>query len=123
MMSYSLDLRSRVINFVENGGGISRASKLFQVSRSSIYRWFARTNLHPTSVLRRHRKLNWSDLEKDVQQNPDARLIDRALKFGVRPSAISYALAQLKITRKKNSYVIRKEIDRKESIIIVSCEN
>jgi putative transposase len=36
-----------------------------------------------------------------VKENPDARLIDRAKKFGVRPSAISYALKEMKITRKK----------------------
>ena len=47
-------------------------------------------------------------------ENPESRLIDRAKKFEVRPSAISYALKQMKITRKKNSFVIEKEIDKKE---------
>ena len=100
-MPYSLDLRTRVITFVENGGGITKASQLFQISRTSIYRWFNRTHLQPTKVLRRKRKIDLCALEKDVAQNPDLRLIDRAQKFNVTPSAISYALKKLKIIRKK----------------------
>ena len=100
-MPYSLDLRTRVIAFVENGGGITRASKLFKVSRTSIYRWLNRTNLPATKVLHRQRKLDWIALDKDVTENPDLRLIDRAQKFGVTPSAIFYALKKIKINRKK----------------------
>lgn len=54
-----------------------------------------------TKVKRRKRKLDWQALEKDVKENPDARLIDRAKKFGVRPSAISYALKEMKMKEKK----------------------
>jgi transposase len=67
-----------------------------------------------TKVKRRKRKLDWKALENDVKENPDARLIDRAKKFGVRPSAISYALKEMKITRKKNNFVIRRETEKKE---------
>ena len=128
-MPYSLDLRTRVVAFVENGGGITRASKLFQVSRTSIYRWFNRTHLQATKVQHRQRKLDWFALEKDVAENPELRLIDRAKKFGVKPSAIFYALKKIKINRKKrcdpasakdareraprqNNFVIEKEIDK-----------
>jgi transposase len=79
-----------------------------------IYRWLDRKNLESLVVKRRQRKLNWSELEKDVRENPDARLIDRANKFGVKIPAIYYALKKMKITRKKNSYVIEKEIYKKE---------
>ena len=113
-MPYSLDLRTRVVAFVENGGGITRASKLFQVSRTSIYRWFNRTDLQAIKVQHRQRKLDWLALEKDVAENPDLRLSDRAKKFGVQPSAIFYALKKIKIKRKKNNSVIEKEIDKKE---------
>ena len=54
-----------------------------------------------TKVKRRKRKLDWKALENDVKENPDARLIDRAKKFGVRPSAISYALKEMKMKEKK----------------------
>jgi excisionase family DNA binding protein len=100
-MAYSLDLRKRVVESIENGISISEAARLFQVGRATIYRWLGREELEATKVKRRRRKLNWKELEKDVRENPDNKLIDRAKKFGVRPSAICYALKELKITRKK----------------------
>jgi transposase len=102
-MSYSIDLRKRVVDYVENGGRIAQAAVLFKVGRATIYRWLGRSDLQPTKIKRRKRKLDWQALEKDVKENPDARLIDRAKKFGTRPSAICYALKEMKITRKKRT--------------------
>lgn len=113
-MSYSIDLRKRVVNYVENGGRIAQAAVLFKVGRATIYRWLRRSDLQATKVKRRKRKLDWQALEKDVKENPDARLIDRAHKFCTRPSAISYALKEMKITRKKNNFVTRRETEKKE---------
>ena len=62
----------------------------------------------------RKRKLDWQALEKDVKENPDTRLMDRAKKFGVRPSAISYALKKMKITLKKKNFVTRRETEKQE---------
>jgi len=101
IMAYSLDLRKRVVEYIENGGSVTQASIIFQVGRTTIYRWLARQDLKPTQVKHRHRKLDWQALEKDVEENPSERLIDRARKFGVRPSAIHYALKKLNIRRKK----------------------
>lgn len=108
-MTHSLDLRIRVIDYIENGGSVTKAAKLFQVGRASIYRWLNRETLEITKVKRRNRKLDWSALKKDVAENPGIRLIDRAKKFKVRPSAISYALKQMKITRKKTASLSRKK--------------
>jgi putative transposase len=63
----------------------------------------------PNKSRARHRKLDWKALEKDVEENPDARLIDRAKKFGVRPSAVCYALKKMKINRKKRTTLSRKK--------------
>jgi putative transposase len=114
-MAYSLDLRKKVVDYVENGGSITKAAKLFKVGRATIYRWLGREDLQATKVKRRQRKLDWKALEKDVRENPDARLIDRAKKFGVRPSAISYALKEMEITRKKKELRYR-ERNREERI-------
>lgn len=113
-MPYSLDLRQKVVTYLENGGSVTEAAKVFRIGRASIYRWLNRTQLEATQVKRRQRKLDWSALEKDVKENPDARLIDRAKKFGVHPSAICYALKKLKVPRKKNNSVTGKEIEKKE---------
>ncbi len=115
-MSYSIDLRKRVVDYVENGGRIAQATRIFQVGRATIYRWLGRTDLRATQVKRRKRKLDWKALENDVKENPDARLIDRAKKFGVRPSAISYALKEMKMKEKKQQQLRYHERNREERI-------
>ena len=37
-MSYSIDLRKRVVDYVENGGRIAQAARLFHVGIATIYR-------------------------------------------------------------------------------------
>jgi putative transposase len=91
-------LRKRVVDYVENGGRIAQAAVLFKVESSTLYRWFGRADLQAKKVKKRKKKLDLQALEKDVKENLDARLIDRAKKFGTRPSAICYALKEMKIT-------------------------
>jgi putative transposase len=117
-MTYSLDLRKRVVEWIEQGGGVTQAAKIYKVSRATIYRWLEREELEPTKVERRKRKLDWEELRKDVEENPDKKQSDRAKKFGVRPGAISYAFQEMKITRKKKSYATEKEVERRESTTI-----
>ena len=114
-MAYSLDLRKRVVDYVENGGGITKAAALFKVGRATIYRWLRREDLRATKIEHRERKIDWEALRKDVEENPEARLIERARKFGVRASAICYALKKMKITRKKKEFRY-KERNREERI-------
>ena len=70
-MSYSLDFRQKVINFVENSGTITKEAHTFGIRRASIYRWLSRPKLSATKVKRRQR-LDWKELEKDVKQNPES---------------------------------------------------
>ena len=114
-MPYSLDLRKKVVNYVEKGGSITKAAQVFGIGRTTIYRWLNRKDLKATQVTHRQRKLNWKALERDVQENPDAKLIERAKKFGVHPSAICYALKKIEITRKKKELRYR-ERNRQERI-------
>ena len=74
-MPYSLDFRQKVINFVENGGTITKAAHTFRIERASIYRWLSRPKLSATKVKSRKIKLDWKELEKDVKQNPESRVV------------------------------------------------
>ena len=74
-MPYSLDFRQKVINFVENGGTITKAAHIFGIRRASIYRQLSRPKLSATKVKSRKRKLDWKELEKDVKQNPESRVV------------------------------------------------
>jgi transposase len=104
-MPYSVDLKKRAVELVKQGHPIVATAKLFGVSRGSLHRWLKQEDLTPITVKRRKRKLNWSELEQDVIAHPEARLVDRARKFGVTVNAIWYALKEMKIKRKKVSGV------------------
>ena len=110
---FKITIRQKVINFVGNGGTITEIAHIFEIGIASIYRWLSGPKMSETKVKRRQRKLDWKELEKDVKQNSQSKLSDKAKKFGVNQPAIFYALKRMKITRKKN-FVIDKETEKKE---------
>ncbi len=101
-MSYSIDLRERVVKFVNNGGGQVEASQLFGVDRKTIYNWLHRENLSPTPRLARRRKIDKTKLILSVSAQPDALLRERALNFGVSSSGMWRALRRMNISKKND---------------------
>ncbi|EGJ35275.1 Transposase [Moorena producens 3L] len=61
-MPYSLDFRKKVINYIEKGGKITEAAKVFGIGRATIYKWLNRSELKANKVERRQRKLDWKAL-------------------------------------------------------------
>ena len=61
-MPYSLYLRRKVINFVENGGTITKAAHTFGIGIASIYRWLSRPKQSATKVRSRQKKLDRKEL-------------------------------------------------------------
>ena len=103
-MSYSLDLRKRVLDFLSNGGSKSEASHIYKVSRMCIYKWLVSAE----DPLRREKpgprgphRLDYTALGQHVADFPDHTQLERAAHFGVSKSCIHYALGKLNITRKK----------------------
>ncbi|MDE5120744.1 MAG: IS630 transposase-related protein [Trichodesmium sp. St19_bin1] len=76
-MPHSLDFRQKVINFVENGGRITKVAHTFGIGITSIYRWLSRPKLETTKVKNRQIKLDWKELEKDVKKIQSRALSDR----------------------------------------------
>jgi transposase len=101
-MSYSLDLRERVVNYVRNGGSPTEAARLFLVGRATLYRWLGAPDLLPKPAKERKRKLDKGALAAHVRDFPDALLRDRAAHFGVAINAIWVALKKLGITKKND---------------------
>jgi len=102
-MTYSIDLRSRVVAYVRGGGSKAEAARKYQVSRVAVYDWLSREDLSPCQRgVRRHRKIDRTALAADVARHPDHLLKERAARFGVHISSIAYQLEQLKLARKKN---------------------
>ena len=104
-MAYSLDLRKRVVGFVEEGGSKAEAARRFRVSEWCVQDWCRRPNLGPKRHGTRRRKLERQALRQHVAQYPEATLKERAQHFGVQINAIWVALKHLKITCKKNPAV------------------
>ena len=103
-MSYSLDLRHRVVDFVKNGGSKAEASRVYKISEWCVYDWCKRIKLEPKQPSqRRKRKLNWEALRIHVQEHPEALLRERAEHFGVNINAIWYAGNKMNLTVKKNT--------------------
>lgn len=103
-MTYSLDLRKRVVEFVKNGGSKAEASRVYKVSIWCVYDWCKRVDLEPKKLpQRRKRKLDWEAVRYHVQKHPDALLRERAEYFGVNINAIWYACEQMNLSRKKNT--------------------
>lgn len=102
-MSYSLDMRERALEYVQNGGSQSKAAEIFKVSRKTIYNWLQRENLAADKPRGRKRKLDKEALKAHVKAYPDALLRARAKHFGVQINSVWVALKALGITKKNDT--------------------
>ena len=100
-MTYSIDLRKKVLKYIELGGKKKEAARIFSLNRDTIYKWLKRSNLQPTPRKTWQHKINKSDLVQYVNKNPDLILREYAEEFNVTVNAISKAFRALNI-RKKN---------------------
>jgi transposase len=113
---YSIDLRQRVLQYLEKTDDKMKASQLFQVGIATIYRWVARRkqngNIEPLTRKSTYKKIDDQKLIAYVEQNPDHFLSEIAKHFGLTLQAIFYALRRLKITRKKRLRSTRREMKK-----------
>jgi transposase len=121
-MAYSIDLRSRVIDFINKGHTQEETGAIFKVGVSTIKRWLAL--LSETGSLEK-RPLNRSasifDSEKlkaYIEENPDAFLREIAEHFGGSITGAYYALEREKITYKKKTVSTRSATKRSESSLM-----
>jgi len=117
---YSVDLRKRVLAYIEETQDKEKAGQLFKVGIATIYRWIARKTqtgtVEPSPRKSYRKKIDDQKLIAYVEQNSDHFLSEIADHFGMTPQAIFYALKRLKITRKKRLRFTRKEVLRFERI-------
>ena len=102
-MAYSEDLRQRVRQYVANGGSKAEASRLFDVSRTAIYRWLNNDNPRKKPSRTKPDKLDEQALLEDVRRYPDKLLRERAEDFSMSINGIWVALKRLGI--KKNAEI------------------
>ena len=101
-MAYSIDLRKRVLDFIENGGSKVEVSKLFNISRDIICKWHnASDPLVPQKT--GPRCIDYKALTQHVKYFPDQTINERASHFGVSRYCIWYGLRKLGFSAKKKT--------------------
>lgn len=108
-MSYSQDLRERVVGFIGEGGSKTEAAKRFSVSRAVIYIWLKSESQSPQKTgPKGHRKLDSKKLKQLIEETPDAYLDELAAELNVSAFTIAYGLKRLGISRKKTTLYVEK---------------
>ncbi|BAP56963.1 transposase [Thioploca ingrica] len=119
-MSYSVDLRERVVKFVMKGNSRRQASNLFEVHYNTVKSWVriyqAEGRITPSqSAGLKPYKLDREALTREVQEPPELFQSEQAQTFGVVQSTISKAFQQLGITRKKINYSAEANEEQKQN--------
>jgi transposase len=116
-LSYSKDLRERVVSFVRDGGSKTEAAARFSVSRAVIYIWLKSESLSPQKAgPKGHTKLQTEKLKQLIAEKPDAYLDELAVELNVSAFTIAYGLQRLGISRKKKHAVSGKKPGRPQQI-------
>jgi putative transposase len=103
-MTYQLPHRKAAVSYINNGGSKASASKIFKVSRETLYRWLKLEDLTPKDRPKSYnRKIDKVKLRLHIEEFPDMYLRERGEIFGVKPSSMCVALAKLKIVKKRKS--------------------
>ena len=105
--SYSIDLRNKVVKFVESGKSQIEAAKIFDISINSVRRWVKKFKKHGNVDAKKRggskRKIDIEALKDYVEANPNMTLKDASMKFGFSMVTISHWLKQLGYCYKKKT--------------------
>lgn len=117
-MTYSHDLRTKALDYIEQGKSKVETSQIFGVTVQTLIAWCKRKKqgkLSPnTTRNRKPQKLEAEKLKAHIAKNPDSYLREIAEEFKVTITAVFYACKRLKITLKKRHPSIRNETRMKE---------
>jgi len=110
MKAYALDLRERVVKFIQAGGSKAEAARRFDLGRRTVYRYLAAAKaggLAPKKSWGKWRKLDPQKLSTHVQAHPDATLKELETVFGVSHNAVWVRLGKLGFTLKNTHKIPR----------------
>ena len=118
-MSYSIDLRSRVTDYVKAGHTQEETRVVFKVGITTIKRWMSLLSetgsLDGKELERSPRIFETDKLNAYIEENPNALLKDVAAEFKGSISGAFYALEREKITVKKKRYTTKNAMRQNES--------
>jgi transposase len=102
---YSLDLRKKVINYLEQGGIQKTASEIFDLHKNTVNRWWMRYKQEGDCAARTRlgykSKVDMRGLEFFVKTNPNTKLSEVGSRFGISGVHASRLLKQMGFSYKK----------------------
>ena len=106
MKAHSVELRERVVRFVERGGKKSEAALHFEIGERSVYRFLKAARdgcLAPKPQGGSAKKFGDDALRREVKAKPSATLEAHGRALGVSHAAVWKRLRKLAITLKKKT--------------------
>lgn len=107
--AYSIDLREKVIQFIQSGKTQIEAAKTFNIHKSTINHWLSRLrkegSLKARANLGSKPKINIDELIRCITNNPNLRLIDLKKIFEISIVSLHKWLKKLGFVYKKNLYL------------------
>src|SRR5438552_2444680 len=110
MKAYSVDLRQRVVDFVNEGGTKVEASQKYRVASRTVYHYLSMSkggSLEPKKSWGSWKKLDPQKLKAYVKTHADSTLMEMKKVFGVSHNTIWVRLNQLGFTLKKTHKISR----------------
>lgn len=126
-MAYSLDMRQRALDLLEEGKSKTEISKMLGASRTSILRWSKRASTGELAAIypkaRGGFRVDDEKLKAYVKENPDAYQSEIAEAIGAKENTVCKALHRLKISRKKRLRSTENGMNRSEVLILKNSKN
>ena len=119
-MAYDEKFRAKAVQYKDEEHTFVELKKVFGITSRSYYEWRQNKEqsrfyiLPKEGKVTRKRKIDPAELKKVIEETPDLFLKEIAEKFDCAISSVHERLKILKITHKKDVYLLRK-IRRKAS--------
>ena len=118
MSQYSLDLRQKVIRFVNEGNTQRSASRVFNLSKTTVNTWCLRYKKEGHCCARKHLgsspRIKKESFIKYLTENPNATSEDIGKIFVISASGARYWLKAIGFSYKKKPLPMWKQIRKNE---------
>lgn len=118
---YSIDLRERVIKYIESGKSKKAASILFKLNPKTVYNWYNRYKVEGHCLPRKRMgatpKINTEEFINYVNKTPNATSEDIGEAFNLSASGARYWLRKLGYSYKKKTSLMWKQTKKGEKNI------
>lgn len=106
---YSMDLREKVIKFIEAGNSQRQASIVFEINKMTINKWYLRYqregHCQPKVRLGAKPSIEKEEFIQHVTSHPNDRAEDIARQFNLSASGARYWLKRLDFSYKKSLHL------------------